>query len=43
MVSAVQTLEALAATKKKDVLIEADVKGYLLCEDAMNSLRKRGK
>jgi type II secretory pathway predicted ATPase ExeA len=43
MASAVQTLEALAATKKKDILIEADVKGYLLCEDAMNSLRKRGK
>jgi hypothetical protein len=40
MASAVQTLEALAAAKNKTALAEADVKGYLLCEDATSSLRK---
>ena len=43
MASAVQTLEALAASKNKTALAEADVKGYLLCEDATISLRRGGK
>lgn len=40
MASAVSTLEKLATKLKKIALVEADVKGYLLCEDAMRSLRK---
>jgi len=43
MVSAVQTLETLAAAKNKTALLSEDVKGYLLCEDAANSLRKGAK
>ncbi len=43
MVSAVQALEALAVTKKKAALVAEDIKGYLLCEDAANSLRKTGR
>lgn len=42
MSSACGTLEALAANKGKTTLSEADVKGYMLCEDAMKSLSKRG-
>ena len=43
MASAVSTLEALAGVLGKAALVEADVKGYLLCEDAMRSLRKGAK
>jgi hypothetical protein len=40
MASAIATLEAVAAKLNKSALVAADVKGYLLCEDAMRSLRK---
>jgi hypothetical protein len=40
MASAVESLEDLATSKKKSTLVLEDVKGYLLCEDAMSSLRK---
>jgi type II secretory pathway predicted ATPase ExeA len=43
MASAVSTLETLAVRLNKSALVEADVKGYLLCEDAMRSLRKGAK
>lgn len=43
MASAVSTLETMAARLDKTALIEADVKGYLLCEDAMSSLKKGAK
>lgn len=43
MASAVSTLEALAGKLGKPALVESDVKGYLLCEDAMRSLRKGAK
>ena len=41
MASAATTLENLAKNMNKSQLSEADVKGYLLCEDAMRSLRNR--
>ncbi|UOA07813.1 ATP-binding protein [Methylobacter sp. S3L5C] len=41
MTSAINTLEALAAKLNKSELAESDVRGYLLCEDAMRSLRVR--
>lgn len=40
MASAVSTLETMAGQMGKQVLAAVDVKGYLLCEDAMRSLRK---
>lgn len=43
MASAVSTLETMAGQMGKQALIAADVKGYLLCEDAMRSLRKGAK
>jgi len=42
MYSACSTLEALAGKLGKSILTEADIKGYLLCEDAMKALSKRG-
>lgn len=42
MSSACSTLESIAANKGKTLLTEADVKGYMLCEDVMKSLSKRG-
>lgn len=43
MASAVSTLETMAARLGKSALTAEDVKGYLLCEDAMRSLRKGAK
>ncbi len=43
MTSAVNTLEGFAAKLKKDSLTGSDVKGFLLCEDAMKTLRKGAK
>jgi len=43
MASAVSTLETMSGQMGKQALIAADVKGYLLCEDAMRSLRKGAK
>lgn len=40
MASACLTLEALAARLSKSALSEADIKGFVLCEDAMKALRK---
>lgn len=42
MAAACATLEALAKKLGKVELNEADTKGFLLCEDAMKSLRKGG-
>ncbi|MFA5491096.1 MAG: ATP-binding protein [Candidimonas sp.] len=42
LASACATLEALADKMGKDALTIADVKGYMLCEDAMKALRKGG-
>lgn len=41
--SACLTLEAIAARADKTALTAADVKGLVLCEDAMRSLRKGAK
>lgn len=41
--SACRTLEVVAAHDKKTKLTAADIKGVVLCEDAMRSLRKGGK
>lgn len=43
MSSACSTLEALTGKLGKSALTEADVKGYLLCEDVMKALSKRGQ
>lgn len=42
MASACHALEALAANKGKTTLTETDVKGFLLCQDVMKALSKRG-
>lgn len=42
MSNACITLETLAGKLGKTALTEADVKGFLLCEDAMKALNKRG-
>lgn len=41
MASAVGTLEVLAVKLNKSSLVVSDVKGFVLCEDAMKSLRNR--
>ncbi len=41
--SACRTLEVVAAHDRKTKLTAADIKGVVLCEDAMRSLRKGGK
>lgn len=41
MSNACSSLEALAGKLGKSTLTETDVKGYLLCEDAMKALSKR--
>lgn len=43
MANACSTLEVLAAKLRKSALVQEDVKGFLLCEDAMKSLNRRGK